>query len=355
MIYNVHLANTASAAIGQRTPRTLKKVAALFISLIFLVFSAMAGIALDMMIWADQPAGDKKAEKVVTIPPGQRFGTITAKLQQAGLLANPMKFRLLARIRGDDKRIRAGEYLLAATLSPREILSALTEGKVRLHRLTVPEGYSMHQIAALIERNGFGDQASFLTTAAEPALLAELGIQAATFEGYLYPETYHFPGTATPRQIITAMVRRFRTVFTDPWRVRAQELGFSVHQIVTLASIIEKETGDGAERAVISSVLHNRLKRRMRLEADPTVIYGIPDFNGNITRKDLETATPYNTYKIRGLPPGPIANPGYASLQAALYPADTRFLYFVSKQDKTHHFSTTFKEHRRAVRKYQLR
>jgi UPF0755 protein len=156
-------------------------------------------------------------------------------------------------------------------------------------------------------------------------------------------------------QIISAMVNRFRSVFSTEWVERAQELGFTVGQIVTLASIIEKETGAAFERPIISSVFHNRLQKKMRLESDPTVIYGIKNFDGNLTRKHLRTHTPYNTYKIRGLPAGPIANPGRASLEAALYPEKTVFLYFVSKRDTTHYFSTSLKEHNLAVRKYQLK
>jgi len=151
------------------------------------------------------------------------------------------------------------------------------------------------------------------------------------------------------------MGKRFRSIYKNNWIARTKELGLTIHQVVTLASIIEKETGTGTERPIISSVFHNRLKRGMRLEADPTVIYGIADFDGNLTRKDLKTPTPYNTYTIKGLPPGPIAAPGYASLEAALYPAKTPYLYFVAKKDRTHYFSTNYKEHRKAVNKYQRR
>ena len=150
------------------------------------------------------------------------------------------------------------------------------------------------------------------------------------------------------------MVQRFRSVFKPEWEERAASFGFTVHEVVTLASIIEKETGATFERPLISSVFHNRLRKKMRLESDPTVIYGIKDFNGNLTRKHLKTRTPYNTYKIRGLPAGPIANPGRASLEAALFPEKTKYIYFVSKKDRTHYFSTNLKEHNRAVRKYQL-
>ena len=151
------------------------------------------------------------------------------------------------------------------------------------------------------------------------------------------------------------MVKRFWSVFKPEWKNRAKTLGFTIHQVVTLSSIIEKETGAAVERPIISSVFHNRLKRGIRLESDPTVIYGIKDFNGNITRRDLAEKTPYNTYKIKGLPPGPIANAGTKAIEAALYPAETRLLYFVSKKDNTHQFSTNIKDHNRAVRKYQLR
>ena len=151
------------------------------------------------------------------------------------------------------------------------------------------------------------------------------------------------------------MINRFRSVFTTEWEARAEQLGFTVHQIVILASIIEKETGAPFERPIISSVFHNRLKKKMRLESDPTVIYGIEDFDGNLTRKHLLTRTPYNTYTIKGLPAGPIANPGRLSMEAALHPEKTAYIYFVSKKDSTHHFSTNLKQHNKAVRKYQLR
>ena len=180
-------------------------------------------------------------------------------------------------------------------------------------------------------------------------------IPAQTFEGYLFPDTYYFSQDVTPKQIITSMVNQFRMTFKDEWEIRAHALGFTMHEIITLASIIEKETGVASERPVIASVFHNRLRKKMRLASDPTVIYGIKVFNGNITKKDLNRLTPYNTYMIRGLPPGPIANPGAESIKAALYPAKTNLLYFVAKFDKTHQFSATLADHNRAVRKYQLK
>jgi UPF0755 protein len=231
----------------------------------------------------------------------------------------------------------------------------MTSGKVALFRVTIPEGFNIYQIAAHLASHQLASEPAFLEKAADPAFLKEMGIAARTFEGYLFPETYHFPKGVTPEKIISTMVRRFEEVFQPQWRERAAALNMTVHQIVTLASIIEKETGAAFERPLISSVFHNRLERDMRLSSDPTVIYGIRDFNGNLTRQDLERKTPYNTYRIKGLPPGPIANPGAQSLKAALYPAQTGFLYFVSRKDGTHQFSTNLSDHNKAVRKYQLR
>ncbi len=296
----------------------------------------------------------KHGETFVTIRPGEGFGIISEKLLDAGVIQYPIKFECLARLKGYDKRIKAGEYRLSSTMPPSRILETLVDGKVFLCKLTLPEGYSLRQIASVVAEARLGREKSFLQVAGDPAVATEEGIEGQTVEGYLFPDTYHFPKSASEREIISAMVRRFWAVFMPEWRKRAEALNFSVHQVVTLGSIIEKETGVPAERPLISSVFHNRLKRGMRLQTDPTVIYGIKDFDGNLTRKHLRTRTPYNTYKIKGLPPGPIASPGKASIKAALFPAETRFLYFVSKKDKTHQFSTNLKAHNRAVRKYQL-
>jgi UPF0755 protein len=213
----------------------------------------------------------------------------------------------------------------------------------------------MHQIAEAIEQQGIGSKTEFMQFATSPASALSFKIAADTLEGYLFPDTYFFPKGMSAESLAASMVERFENQFLPEWRVRADELKLSIHEVVTLASIIEKETGEASERPIISSVFHNRLKKNMRLESDPTVIYGIEDFDGNITRKHLKTATPYNTYTMKGLPPGPIANPGGASIQAALYPAKTDFLFFVSRKDRTHQFSTTIDEHNAAVRKYQLK
>jgi UPF0755 protein len=276
-------------------------------------------------------------------------------LYEKRLIQSPFRFNLIARYKGYDKKLQAGEYLLSSSVSPIKLLEKLVNGEVKLHKITIPEGYNINQIAELAADAGFGEKTEFIAAATNAAFVREKGIEADTFEGYLFPDTYFFPRGTNSRKIIATMVDRFRTVFKPEWKDQGQTHGFTIHQVITLASIIEKETGVASERPIISSVFHNRLKKRMRLESDPTVIYGIKNFNGNLTRRHLATTTPYNTYRIKGLPRGPIANPGLESMHAALYPANTPYIYFVSKKDKTHQFSTNLKDHNKAVRKYQLR
>ena len=313
------------------------------------------GAYFNLVAYGNRPLGNGTGKRIVTVKRGQSFAATADILKQAGLIESPFRFRLLARLQRADKRIQAGEYLLAADMSPKEILTVMVSGKVRLYKFTVPEGYNFMQIATIVEKAGFTPAEEFRRAATDTVFVHQMGIDAQTFEGYLFPDTYHFPKGADAREIITAMVARLQSLVSDQWKQRAAQLGLSFHEILTLASIIEKETGAPFERPLISSVFHNRLKKGMRLETDPTVIYGLKEFDGNLTRKHLTTRTPYNTYKIKGLPPGPIASPGLAAIEAALYPADTEYLFFVSKKDTTHQFSTNFRDHNRAIRKYQLR
>jgi len=333
----------------------LKNTATILILLAVGSLVAVGWFYSDLLKYANVPTNP--GAKLVTFQAGQGegFGTVTQNLHARGLFDHPDKFKLLARFKGYDKKIRAGEYELSAAMAPREILEKLVSGKVRLYRLTIPEGYTLRQIAAAVEKAGLCPEREFSRAAIDPAEMAAAGVAAQSLEGYLYPDTYLFPRGVTGLEIVRAMTTRFKRVFKPEWETRAAELKMSVHEIVTLASIIEKETGAAFERPLISSVFHNRLKKKMRLETDPTVIYGIPNFNGNLTRKDLTTPTAYNTYVIKGLPPGPIASPGAKALEAALYPAETKYLFFVSKKDTTHQFSTNIKDHNKAVRKYQLR
>lgn len=333
----------------------LKYLILIFTGLLVAALGAAAWIAYDLHRFAHLPADRQEESHIISVVPGESFGVLAKKLKKAGIITSDAHFKFLARIKGDDKRLKAGEYALAPTMTPLEVLDTLVNGKVLLHRLTIPEGYTIDQIAAEVELAGLSSAEAFALKAGNNEYVTKLGLPGPTAEGYLFPDTYYFPKGVSAGGIIEKMVDSFHTVFTDAWKARARELDLSVHETVTLASIIEKETGDPAERPVIASVFHNRLKKRMRLESDPTVIYGIEDFDGNITRRHLSAPTPYNTYVIRGLPPGPIANPGRATLEAALFPEKTDYLFFVSKKDGTHYFSSNIKEHNRAVRKYQLR
>lgn len=319
--------------------------------------------AIGLFIWqgtlfyrfAQKPAGKSDTPEIISVLPGENFTALATKLERQGIITHTRKFKILALIRGVDKKLKAGEYPLSAAMSPNQVLDVLVGGRTHLYRLTIPEGYTVKQIAAEVARKELGRTDAFLALAMSPEYAASFDIESGTMEGYLFPDTYYFPKNVSAETIITKMVARFKEQFRPQWQQRAKELNRSVHEIVTLASIIEKETGAPSERPIIASVFHNRLRKKMRLESDPTVIYGIPNFDGNIKRTHLATLTPYNTYKIRGLPPGPIANPGSEAIKAALYPADTDYLFFVSKKDSTHYFSKTIEEHREAVRKYQLR
>ncbi len=332
----------------------LKKLGIAILLILIFLFIGAAGVYLNIVGYAQKPPNTAPVEQAVIVQSGQGFKALSNLLYQKGMILHPVKFRLFARIKGHDKRIKAGEYMLSSAMTPKKILETMVDGKVYLHRLTIPEGYNLRQVAQAVGTAGLASEADFLKATTDPDLLNANGIDARTFEGYLFPDTYYFPRDVTSENIITTMVKRFWSVFNPEWKEQTKTLEMTIHQVITLASIIEKETAVAAERPIISSVFHNRLKRNMRLESDPTVIYGMGDYNGNITRKDLESPTRYNTYTMKGLPPGPISNTGAKAIEAALYPADTKFLYFVSRNDRTHHFSTNFRDHNRAVRKYQL-
>ena len=301
-----------------------------------------------------EPLNPLAAEKVFSIKPGQNFATIARNLKTEAIISSQAYFKLFVKYKKAGKKLQAGEYLLSAAKSPEQILEILLKGKVKLHRITIPEGMNLKEVAALVDTAGFCGKKHFFDLCHDKTFIASFGISAISLEGYLFPDTYFFPKTADCKAVIKTMVAHFNDIFTQEWKNQAKAMGFLVHEIVTLASIIEKETGDPLERPLISSVFHNRLKKKMRLESDPTIIYGIKNFDGNIKRKHIKMVTPYNTYQIKGLPLGPIANPGAKSLFAALNPAQTPFLFFVSKKDTTHQFSKTIQEHNRAVRRYQL-
>jgi UPF0755 protein len=320
----------------------------------FIIASFWFVVYQELYFYFKEPASINAEPRMVLITPGQSFESVTRILHEESIIQNPFRFKLIARIMGFDRNVKAGEYLLSSSMSPEKILETLVDGKVYLYRVSIPEGYNLSQVASLMDEKGIVNKKEFLKAANDPIFTEQLGIHAKNFEGYLFPDTYYFSKDISTRKIINTMVKQFHTIFNPIWVKRPPDIKFSIHEIVTLASIIEKETGIAEERPLISSVFHNRLNKNMRLQSDPTVIYGVEDFDGNLTRNHLNTPNPYNTYTTTGLPPGPIANPGKASLEAALVPPETPYLYFVSKNDNTHFFSTNYDDHREAVRKYQL-
>lgn len=278
--------------------------------------------------------------------------TISEELAKARIISNSSLFTLFARLEKADQKIQAGTYRFSDAMTPIQILRMLESGDVYELRFSLPEGYSVYQIAEMLHSRGIFNKQSFLRHCFNPDLLVELGIEARSVEGYLCPSTYTIrPGTDEV-DLIREMVSRFETEYSDTFAARAQEIGLSKYEVLTLASMIEKEAVVPEERPVIASVFFNRLKRKMPLQSDPTSIYGIRAFAGRITKRDILRDTPYNTYRIKGLPPGPIGNPGSDAIKAVLHPSRTPYLYFVAKMDGTHHFSVTLEEHNQAVQKY---
>ena len=303
---------------------------------------------------ASSPMSDNTQSQVFEIRSGMTLKQVSQELVRQNLIRSANAFQVIALIQDKEKLIKVGEYYISPSMLPAEILQRITSGKTVLHSITIPEGYRITEIANLLEEKDLVDKNIFLQQAKNVELLE--GIPTSSLEGYLFPDTYHFGKRTTEAAIINKMVETFKErALKQEFLKRAEDLGFSYHEIITLASLIEKETGKDSERKQISSVFHNRLKKNMLLQTDPTVIYAIDIFDGNIRKRDLNIDSPYNTYRYKGLPPGPIANPGLKSIIAALYPATTSNLYFVSKQDGSHKFSATLNEHNRAVQKYQLR
>jgi UPF0755 protein len=290
----------------------------------------------------------------LTVSRGSSLRQVAQQLEHVGIIRDAWHFRLLGKLRGDSQSIRTGDYDFTAAATPGEVLDRLVAGDIRKLALTIPEGFDLQQIAARANRLlGIGGE--LLRLSRDPDLLARLEVQAGSLEGYLFPETYSVTSETTAEQLLRMMLAQLRQHLTAPLITTAEQQGLSIHQLLTLASIIQKEAGNDGEMPLISAVFHNRLKKRMPLQADPTVIYGLESFDGNLTRAHLLTPTPYNTYRIYGLPPGPIASPGLSALQAAAAPAESRALYFVARGDGTHVFSDNLQQHNQAVRRYQLK
>ncbi len=289
----------------------------------------------------------------VFIPERSTLRKTAELLAREKLIWNWRLFSLWARFTGEDRKIQGGEYMFTTALSPLDLLRILTRGETVRYIVTVTEGMTFHQVVALLAAKGLGVEEQFSCLNADPQFLALWWLPPQGMEGYLYPATYQFSHRTSPEEILARMVERFYAALSPLTYQKIESSGFSVHQIVTLASLIEKETAVGSERNLVSAVFHNRLRQGMPLQCDSSVIYGIPGFYGNLTRQHLLTPSPYNTYLFRGLPPGPIANPSIESMLAALNPAPSNYLYFVAKGDGTHEFSVDLSTHNRAVRRFQ--
>ena len=331
-----------------------------------LVFLAvLAGGAFVWTTWRelrafrDTPFGSG-AEKVVEIEPGTNAHGVIRRLAEAGALSGEeTAWRYMRMWKRDKRTLKAGEYAFSGPLLPDDVLERIYRGEVKTWKFTVPEGLRADEIAPIIEKASLGSSAELLSLMRDPDLARELGLPFASLEGFLYPDTYAFPRSVKPRDILSAMVARYREAWRRAEARRKPGVTLDEGKAVILASIIEKETGRGDERQRISCVFHNRLARGMKLQTDPTVMYATMlrkggRWSNNITRKDLSAPHPYNTYAVAGLPPGPIANPGEAALAAAISPSDCRDLYFVSRNDGNHVFCPDLRCHQAAVREWQV-
>jgi UPF0755 protein len=298
-------------------------------------------------------AGD---EQFVDIPPGTGPASIGRRLVEAGVVRDTIGFRFELLRSGTGRRLQAGEYRFDRPMTVRDVVAKIARGDVYLLPITFREGLTIREMAQLYESKGLGATAEFVAAAGDARLVHALDAEARDLEGYLFPDTYAMPRQSTADQLIARMVAAFDKVLTPELRAQAEARGLNVRELVTLASIVEKETGKAEERPLVAAVYSNRLRIGMGLQADPTVIYALQRadrYTGNLTREDLRFESPYNTYRYAGLPSGPIAAPGRASLEAAANPADVPYLYFVSRGDGSHVFATTLDEHNHNVYEFQ--
>lgn len=335
-----------------------KTILVLIIAVVALLSAVGAGVGYFVYDFTHTRPSAVAQDVVYEVEPGKAFNTIAKDLENKGLVRNATIFSLWARFKGERSKVKVGEYLLRTNMLPEEILQTLVSGKSIARSFTVSEGLSIYEIADLYEKEGFGTAAEFLVWARDPKLIQSLlGEPGESLEGYLFPETYMLTKYTDTKTLISNMVKRFLYVYNEVI-AQSEIKGMNRREIVTLASIIEKETGAPEERPLISSIFHNRLNRKMKLQTDPTIIYGKAEKLGkiviNITRADLLTPTRYNTYVIDGLPPTPIANPGREALLAAVKPAASNYIFFVSKNDGTHVFSEDYKAHQKAVQSFQI-
>ena len=307
--------------------------------------------AFEMLVPAQ--TGNRKSE--IEIPRGSTFRQAVDILHDQKLIRDKNIFLLAGRLTGADRKIRAGFYSIWSSMSPFDIFKIIRKGQIIEYEIKILEGDSLLEVSGQFEKNGIMKKEEFMKLAHDPDFLDSYKIESKSIEGYIFPDTYRIPKGVSPKDALGSMIDKMREKFSFDILARMEKMGMTENEVLTLASIIEKEAVVDSERPLISAVYHNRLKKKMQLQADPTSIYGIKSSREKITREDLLRKTPYNTYQIKGLPPGPIASPGLKSIMAALYPADVPYIYFVSQDDRTHQFSTTAEEHIEAVKLYRQR
>lgn len=325
-----------------------------------LVVAVVAGAAASVMyLRVREPyRGFDAPEQFVDIPPGAGATIIGTRLAEAGVVRDATTFRVAVWASGRARELKAGEYRFDRPLTPLDVIDRLARGDVYRRLLTFREGLTIPEMALVFEERGFGPAEAFERAAANVSLIADLDPEARDLEGYLFPETYALPRGTSADELVAQMVGLFKRLYTPELRAEASAAGLGTREVVTLASLIEKETARAAERPLVAAVYRNRLKIGMGMQADPTVIYALQregQYDGNLSRADLQFDSPYNTYRYAGLPPGPIAAPGLASLEAAVRPAPVGHLYFVSRNDGSHVFADTLAEHNRNVQEWQVR
>jgi UPF0755 protein len=326
--------------------------------LAILAILAAAGIGVTLYKRTSEPfKGYAAAEQFVTIEPGSSTRTIGQKLIASGVVRDDLTLRAALWRAGVARSLKAGEYRFDRPMTPTEVVEKIGRGDVYERRVTFPEGLTFADMARIYEQHGYGTAAAFLEAARDATPIHNVDPDARDLEGYLFPETYSLRRDSTAPALVHTMVARFEQLFTTDMQQAAETHGLTPRQAVTLASLVEKETAVDAERPVVAAVYLNRLKIGMGMQCDPTVIYALQKagrYSGNLTRENLQFDSPYNTYRYAGLPPGPIANPGLASLKAAVAPAEVDYLYFVSRNDGSHVFARTLDEHNQNVRKFQV-
>ena len=330
---------------------TEKKRVIKIILLAFCGVGVFCLIALSVVVFLMLPPSSSEEIVNFEVLIGSSSQTIAKRLVKQNLIRSEYAFRLIVKHRGTGKRLRAGTYTLRRNMALWHIVDAFEKGQVNLVSWTVPEGLTVSDIAELWEATGYGTAEAFLEAAESEYQLEQLGLQGKSIEGYLFPNTYKFAKGTTAVQVVEMMLKEFKQRWTETFDEGARNLGLTQHEVVTLASVIEKEAQVKSERPRIASVFHNRLKKKWRLQADPTVLYALGNPKRLLTKTDLRVDSPYNTYRHRGLPPGPIANPGIDSIIAALRPEKTDYFYFVAIGEGKHHFSKTLSEHNRMIRK----